>query len=109
MNLSAVDSIVNAVLYEGYVLYPYRPSSIKNRQRWTFGGLYPRAYSEANGGLEPFSMQTQCLVLGGEATTLEVKVRFLHILSRQVRELTAPPRDTPARVEQPSRPVEALW
>ncbi|MFL5733513.1 MAG: hypothetical protein ACJ78Q_09960 [Chloroflexia bacterium] len=104
MNLSAVNSIVNAVLYEGYVLYPYRPSSVKNRQRWTFGGLYPRAYSEAQGGLEPYSMQTQCLVLGDETTSVEVIVRFLHILSRQVRELTSSPS-----TGQASRPVEALW
>ena len=46
MNQALVDQIVDAVLYEGYILYPYRPS-IKNRQRWTFGGLYPRAYCEA--------------------------------------------------------------
>ena len=41
MNKALVDQIVDAVLYEGYILYPYRPS-VKNRQRWTFGGLYPR-------------------------------------------------------------------
>ncbi len=40
MNQALVDQIANAVLYEGYLLYPYRPS-VKNRQRWTFGGLYP--------------------------------------------------------------------
>jgi hypothetical protein len=44
MNAPLVDQIANAVLYEGYLLYPYRPS-VKNRQRWTFGGLYPRPYS----------------------------------------------------------------
>ena len=43
MNRTIVDRIADAVLYEGYILYPYRPS-IKNRQRWTFGGLYPEAY-----------------------------------------------------------------
>jgi len=41
MNRTLVDQIADAVLYEGYLLYPYRPS-VKNRQRWTFGGLYPR-------------------------------------------------------------------
>jgi len=40
MNQTIVDQIAAAVLYEGYMLYPYRPS-VKNRQRWTFGGLYP--------------------------------------------------------------------
>ena len=46
MNQPLVDQIVDAVLYEGYILYPYRPS-VKNRQRWTFGGLYPRDYCES--------------------------------------------------------------
>ena len=39
-----VDRIAGALLYEGYLLYPYRPS-VKNRHRWTFGGLYPPAYA----------------------------------------------------------------
>jgi hypothetical protein len=43
MNFHAADAIVRAVLYEGYLLYPYRPTAIKNRQRWSFGGLYPAA------------------------------------------------------------------
>src|SRR5580704_7360831 len=34
--MTPVESVVQAVLYEGYMLYPYRPSSVKNRQRWTF-------------------------------------------------------------------------
>ena len=42
MDTAHVDRLVNALLYEGYLLYPYRPS-VKNTQRWTFGGLYPRA------------------------------------------------------------------
>jgi hypothetical protein len=39
MNLAMVDKIAKAVLYEGYMLYPYRPSSVKNQQRWNFGVL----------------------------------------------------------------------
>src|SRR5262249_20835265 len=85
MNLALVDQIVNAVLYEGYLLYPYRPS-VKNRQRWTFGGLYPRAYSKAQSGTDPWSMHTQCLVQGGPGTTLDVTVRFLHLLERRLGE-----------------------
>ena len=60
-----VDQIADAVLYEGYLLYPYRPS-VKNRQRWTFGGLYPRSYSEAQAGTDPWMSQTECLVHAGE-------------------------------------------
>jgi len=31
MNSDLVDKIARAVLYEGYILYPYRPSALKNR------------------------------------------------------------------------------
>lgn len=48
MNRALVDRIANAVLYEGYILYPYRPS-LRNRQRWNFGGLYPEPYCSTIG------------------------------------------------------------
>jgi hypothetical protein len=44
MNCEAVEKIASAVMYEGYILYPYRPSAMKNRQRFNFGVLYPRQY-----------------------------------------------------------------
>jgi hypothetical protein len=78
-----VEKIAATVLYEGYVLWPYRRSAQKNQKRWTFGGVYPRAYSEAEGGNDPWLMQTQCLVVG-ECPTVEVKVRFLHVVERKV-------------------------
>jgi hypothetical protein len=84
MNIKQVKEIANAVLYEGYLLYPYRRSAIKNRRRWTFGVVYPREYSEANGGIEPWMMQTDCLVTGHTGTTLDIHVRFLHLLVRTV-------------------------
>ena len=87
MNKSLVDDVVNAVLYEGYMLYPYRPS-VKNRQRWTFGGLYPRGYCEANPGSDAWSMQTECLLRGDGCVRLQVQVRFLHLLARRVGEVT---------------------
>jgi len=52
VNLKAVDQIARAVLYEGYMLYPYRPSSVKNQQRWNFGVLCPQSYSQAQNGAE---------------------------------------------------------
>jgi hypothetical protein len=82
--VDAVKKIAEAVLYEGYLLWPYRRSARKNQQRWTFGGVYPRAYSEARGEDDPWIMQTQCLVLGDEATAVEVQVRFLHVVERRV-------------------------
>jgi hypothetical protein len=82
--VDAVKKIAEAVLYEGYILWPYRRSARKNQQRWTFGGVYPRAYSEARGEDDPWIMQTQCLVRGDEESTIEVKVRFLHVTERRV-------------------------
>jgi hypothetical protein len=82
--VDAVKKIAEAVLYEGYILWPYRRSATKNQQRWTFGGVYPRAYSEARGEDDPWIMQTQCLVVGDEQTTIEVKVLFLHVVERTV-------------------------
>lgn len=82
--MDAVKKIAEAVLYEGYILWPYRRSAKKNQQRWTFGGVYPRAYSEARGEDDPWIMQTQCLVSGDEGSTVEVRVRFLHVTERRV-------------------------
>ncbi|MGA9801078.1 MAG: hypothetical protein WBQ68_18830 [Terriglobales bacterium] len=82
MNTKSIDAIANAVLYEGYMLYPYRPSSVKNRQRFNFGVLYPRAYSEAQSGSDAWSNQTECLVEGSALTAIEVKVRFLKLVAR---------------------------
>ncbi len=85
MKLEQVKEIANAVLYEGYLLYPYRQSAIKNRTRWTFGAVYPREYSEASGGIEPWTMHTECLVTGrADEIVLDISVRFLHLLVRTV-------------------------
>jgi hydrogenase maturation protease len=90
MNLATVDKIAKAVLYEGYMLYPYRPSSVKNQQRWNFGVLCPQSYSDAQDGSEASIMQTECLVGGGARTSLEIRVRFLQLIARSVGELTTP-------------------
>jgi len=106
MNRALVAPIANAVLYEGYILYPYRPA-LKNRQRWIFGGLYPEAYCQLHHG-EAASNQTECLVHGGMATTFEAAMRFLHLTARTARELLAPAAEWPGGAEPPSRPVAAL-
>ena len=71
MTAPLVEQIANAVLYEGYLLYPYRKSAVKNQQRWNFGVVAPGE-----------SMETQCLALGGPLTSLSVKVRCLRLLER---------------------------
>src|SRR5262249_47396736 len=107
MNRALVDRIANAVLYEGYILYPYRPS-VKNRQRWTFGGLYPEAYCQAQGGNHAWSYQTECLIHGTAQATLDVRVRFLHLIERRVGELVPPLTEWPLVGEPPYRLVEHL-
>ena len=67
MNTAAADRIAKAVLYEGYMLYPYRPSSVKNQQRFNFGVVYPQPFSEVGAGSDPCTMQTECLVRGSGA------------------------------------------
>jgi hypothetical protein len=89
MNRELVDKIVNAVLYEGYILYPYRASSKKNqRERFTFGRIYPQEYSGgAQNGREPCLMQTECLVRNeSRDAAIEITVRFLQPLARKTGE-----------------------
>ncbi|HSU85483.1 MAG TPA: hypothetical protein VLI42_02000 [Chthoniobacterales bacterium] len=92
MNRPAVDQIVNAVLYEGYILYPYRPSSKKNQiARFTFGRVYPQDYSVAQEGKEPCVMQTEFLVRDeSKDAVANISVRFLHPLARDVGRLPEP-------------------
>jgi hypothetical protein len=81
-SFSTVEQIANAVLYEGYLLYPYRHSSVKNRQRFNFGLVYPRLFSEENGAGNPWFLETQCLLVGAPLACLQVEVRFLRLIER---------------------------
>jgi hydrogenase maturation protease len=90
VNEKLVADIANAVLYEGYMLYPYRPSSVKNRQRWNFGVVYPKAYSELQSGADNWFMQTECLATGSSSLRLRIKVRFLQAIAKTVGELKTP-------------------
>jgi len=82
MNFAAVEKIAAAILYEGYILYPYRPTAIKNRQRWNFGTLYPRVYAQAQRPEEPYRLVAECLVTADAEATLDVRLRFLQLLRR---------------------------
>jgi hypothetical protein len=86
MDFASVNSIARAILYEGYLLYPYRTSSLKNRQPCAFGSLYPQPYAEATGDIEPWSMQIECLVQGDGASVLQGVVRFLQFRDQNADE-----------------------
>ena len=77
--------VADTVLYEGYVLYPYRASAGKNRIRWQFGVLAPRLFSEADGS-EEWALQTECIVEAGAGGEVSATVRFLRVQTRGVEE-----------------------
>jgi hydrogenase maturation protease len=80
-----VRAIADAVLYEGYVLWPYRRSALKNQKRWTFGGVYPRAHAERHPD-DPWVMRTECLLETGGTPLVDVSVRFLQVVRRRLRD-----------------------
>ncbi len=81
--------VADAVLYEGYVLYPYRASAAKNQIRWQFGVVAPRPHCESEGG-ERWSMRTEVLV-EGPRPVLDLKLRFLRVQSRAIEDASGSP------------------
>jgi hypothetical protein len=98
MSLASAEAIVKALLYEGYILYPYRASNVKNQRRWTFGGVFPRDHAAQDANCAA-SMQTECLVEGDSEIEVQVHVRFLHLVKREVGELVAPMAELPTSRE----------
>jgi hypothetical protein len=76
-----VGAIADAVLYEGYLLWPYTRSALKNQRRWTFGGVFPPAHAREHPD-DPCRMRTQVL-LEGSPDDIDVTVRFLHVVRRE--------------------------
>jgi hypothetical protein len=96
MNQQLIDTIVHAVLYEGYVPHPYRASAGGKQQPFTFGRVYPEAYHDTQGGAVPYAIQTECLIEGPASTRLEIIPRFLQPMSRDIGQVAAPLREMPA-------------
>ncbi|WNO76310.1 hypothetical protein [Streptomyces sp. AM8-1-1] len=78
-------AVADAVLFEGYVLYPYRASSAKNRMRWQFGVLVPPAWAVTGG--EHSVQRTECLLEPRDGERLHAELRFLHVRRRTVERL----------------------
>jgi len=102
-----VQRIADSVLYEGYILYPYRPSALKNRQRWNFGGLCPPGYANLHAGSESCRAQTECLAIGAEST-LRARIRFLHLIDRRVAAPSGNFQDLPECLESDLVFVDSL-
>jgi hypothetical protein len=80
-SLGQARAVADAVLYEGYLLYPYRATSGKNRVRWQFGVLGPPGAVEAGIG-EESTMSADCLVRPGSGAEVTIHVRFLQLQAR---------------------------
>ncbi|HEY4159508.1 MAG TPA: hypothetical protein VGM29_15470 [Polyangiaceae bacterium] len=74
MSFEAAEKIARALMYEGYLLYPYRKSALKNQRRVAFGSLYPEVSSERS------RAQLEVLL---RAERVRVRVLFLHWARRQ--------------------------
>lgn len=86
MNHELAMKVANAVLYEGYMLYPYRQSAMKNRQRWSFGILYPPAYHEVAAETERAQMHSEILARASGDAVVHIELRFLHLATHEVAE-----------------------
>ncbi|MBB4922490.1 hypothetical protein [Kitasatospora kifunensis] len=75
--------IADAVLFEGYVLYPYRASAAKNRLRWQFGVLVPPGYGQDSA--EHSTQRTECVMEPRRGAALAVQLRFLRAQRRTVQ------------------------
>jgi hypothetical protein len=87
--LDDVGRVADAVLFEGYLLYPYRASAQKNRLRWQFGVLTPPAFAQRHG--EHAGSRTECLLEPRPGAALHVRLRFLQLRARSVHDLAGAP------------------
>lgn len=88
-----IAAVADAVLYEGYLLYPYRASAQKNRVRWQWGVLAPDGYGADRG--ETSRQRVEVLVEPrGPDTRLRLRVRFLHLERRLLTDAGGAPVET---------------
>ncbi|QMU73868.1 hypothetical protein GXP74_16670 [Streptacidiphilus sp. P02-A3a] len=105
-SFAAARQVADAVLFEGYVLYPYRASAAKNRLRWQFGVLVPPGWGADSG--EHALQRTECLMEPRAGATLFVELRFLHAQRRTVqRSLPDGGFETVAELELADRVLSA--
>jgi hypothetical protein len=83
---AAAARVADAVLYEGYLLYPYRASAQKNQMRWQFGVLTPPRFARENPG-ERSSMRSELVLVPRADAALSVRVRCLHLQRRAVEKV----------------------
>jgi hypothetical protein len=85
LNLDAVRRIADAVLYEGYILYPYRASSQKNRSRWQFGVVMSPGYAAVDPSESSVTQSEWVLEHSGQPA-VQVILRFLQVQRRSAED-----------------------
>ena len=79
VRLDDARRVADAVLFEGYLLYPYRASATKNQLRWQFGIVAPPG---ADTG-DACAQQAEVLADGlTDDARIDLCVRFLHLETR---------------------------
>jgi hypothetical protein len=73
--------MADAVLYEGYILYPYRASSQKNQSRWQFGVIMAPGYAAAEES-ETSLTRAECVLEHTGQPSVAVLLRFLQVQRR---------------------------
>jgi hypothetical protein len=81
VSLDAVRRVADAVLYEGYILYPYRASAQKNRSRWQWGVVMGPGYAAADSSERDFTQAEVVLEHSGQAS-VSIVLRFLQVQRR---------------------------
>jgi hypothetical protein len=81
VNFESARSMGDAVMYEGYILYPYRASSQKNQSRWQFGVVMSPGYAAVDPSERAFT-QTECVLEHNGQPDLEIIIRFLQVQRR---------------------------
>ena len=71
-----VEQLIDALLYEGYALYPYTPGAAKNATPTPFGILYPPTYAAALPSTFE-RLELRCELQAPPEAVLSAEVRFL--------------------------------
>ena len=75
---SILEKLTHTLLYEGYSLYPYYRSAIKNQKPIPFGVIFPKDYNAYNEHSHSH-IQSQSIIYGSSDLTVSINVRFLHL------------------------------
>jgi len=86
--MDSASTIAHAVLYEGYILWPYRHSARTSLERGASGCVFPKQWSSTSGTADPGVRCATVLVKGRPTTTIDIRVRFLQIMQRQAASIT---------------------